>query len=81
MSALSDTFLFRKNLPGVLNAVKYVSIFNYGYDLLMVNQWEIITNITCTSPIPELCVTNGLQVLEEANLDKVSFSFDSTKLS
>ena len=58
--------------------MKYLSAFNYGYDLLLINQWDNVTSIMCEYPIPEdLCRTNGPEVLEFMKLDfvrlKISF--------
>ena len=32
--------------------VKFISVFNYGFDLLMINQWENVKALKC--PIPTL---------------------------
>ena len=32
--------------------VKFISVFNYGFDLLMINQWEYVKELKC--PIPTL---------------------------
>ena len=35
-----------------LTYVKFGSVFNYGFDLLMINQWENVKSLKC--PIPTL---------------------------
>ena len=35
--------------------VKFISVFNYGFDLLMINQWENVKALKC--PISQLNMT------------------------
>lgn len=30
--------------------VKFCSVFNYGFDLLMINQWENVKSLNCQIP-------------------------------
>lgn len=55
-------------MASFFKAIKYVSIFNYGYDVLMINQWQH-SNVTCI--IVPVCETSGLRVLDNAKIDLV----------
>nr|APD26558.1 ATP-binding cassette transporter subfamily G-like8 protein [Brachionus koreanus] len=57
--------------PAFLTFIKYGSIFNYGYDLLMLNQWENVQEIECEYDIELLCLTTGGSVLNEENVRRV----------
>jgi hypothetical protein len=48
-----------------------VSIVNYGYDLLMINQWEDITQLECEYKMTSQCVTTGDSVLQQENINPV----------
>ena len=61
---------------GWLVWVKYLSWYQYGFEALMINQWEGVTNITCPAPPPGLegsipCLSTGEQVLNQLNFDTV----------
>ncbi len=40
-------FVYRINKPWFVNYFRYISIFNYSFDLLMINQWKDINDIKC----------------------------------
>nr|QNH67907.1 ATP-binding cassette transporter subfamily G-like protein 8 [Brachionus rotundiformis] len=54
--------------PKFLSYIRYGSIFNYGYDLLMLNQWENVNEIECEYDIELLCLTTGGSVLNEEKI-------------
>ncbi|RNA12657.1 hypothetical protein BpHYR1_016987 [Brachionus plicatilis] len=54
--------------PKFLSYIKYGSIFNYGYDLLMLNHWENVSEIECEYDIELLCLTTGGSVLNEEKI-------------
>lgn len=43
-------FLNNKSIPSYLAWIKYLSWFYYGNEILVVNQWRKVTNITCDIP-------------------------------
>ncbi|XP_015785598.1 protein white isoform X2 [Tetranychus urticae] len=43
-------FLNNKSIPVYLAWIKYLSWFYYGNEILVVNQWRKVTNITCDIP-------------------------------
>ena len=45
-------FLSRNGSPEFIKYLKYISVFNYGFDLLMINQWENVGKLKC--PIPTI---------------------------
>jgi len=65
--------------PDFLVYFKYVSIFNYGFDLLMINQWENIPSLQCEYDVEVLCLQNGLSVLDEVKIYPVKL-FDMYSL-
>ena len=56
-----------------LTYLKYISIFFYGYDLLLINQWENVGSLICEYPIETqyLCIADGNTMLENLDLNKV----------
>ena len=58
--------------PAFIVYLKYVSIFNYGFDLLMVNQWENIPTLKCEYDVEILCLSSGPAVIEELKIYSVS---------
>lgn len=64
-------YIFRVRTPKFLNFIKYGSIFNYGYDLLMLNQWENVAEIECEYDVELLCLTTGGSVLNEEKIRRV----------
>lgn len=41
--------------------VKYLSWFNYGNEALMINQWQGVSNLTCTGV--KTCFADGESIL------------------
>nr|QUF59472.1 ATP-binding cassette transporter Abcg-like8 [Brachionus angularis] len=64
---LFSGFFLKKTVstPNFLTYFKYTSIFNYGYDLLMINQWENVAELKCEYDIELLCATSGGIILNE----------------
>ena len=69
----------RTNTPVFLTYLKYISVFYYGYDLMMINQYETITELKCEYSLPALCIENGIAFLEEEKIDRVSDSSHSDR--
>jgi hypothetical protein len=71
---LFSGFFLKKALrtPKWLSYIKYVSIFNYGYDLLLINQWEHSKNVRCEYDLEILCLMNGDAVIEHQKVEPVS---------
>ena len=61
------------NHPQWLNFFRHFSIFNYSYELLFINQWENVQELTCEYDIEVLCISTGKEVLSDANLSKVAY--------
>ena len=55
-----------------MDNIKYISIFNYGYDLLMINQWKNV-NLTCefSNATQSLCLYTGEEVLKSLHVSQV----------
>lgn len=60
-------------MPSYFVWLKYISWFNYANELLQVNQWEGVGNITCASGNSR-CLNNGKEVLEYFKMEKVNLS-------
>jgi hypothetical protein len=58
--------------------MKYISWLGYANEILVVNQWEGIRNITCESGSPN-CVTNGQQIIDSLDMKNVIFDTNLTK--
>ena len=55
--------------------IKYLSWFFYANEILQVNQWEKVSNITCGAN-ETVCYFNGREVLESLNLNPANFRLD-----
>ena len=62
----------RLHTPEFLTYIKYGSIFNYSYDLLMINQWENIPELKCEYDLPLLCKESGKSILDELKIKPVN---------
>jgi hypothetical protein len=70
---LFSGFFLKKALrtPKWLSYIKYVSIFNYGYDLLLINQWENSKNVRCEYDLEILCLMTGNAVIGHHKVEAV----------
>jgi hypothetical protein len=46
-----NLFIYVRDVPVWLIWLKYISWFLYGYEALLVNQWDGIVNIPCPSEV------------------------------
>ena len=62
----SGFFLDKRSnsLAETVNFIRYFSIFNYSFNLLMINQWEHIDHVNCTYTFQALCLNSGKDVLD-----------------
>lgn len=67
-------FLNSGSTPDYLIWLKYISWFYYGNEMLVVNQWEDVNNIRCSSG--PSCVPNGELVISTLNFDQDNFYLD-----
>lgn len=60
----------------MLVPLKYISVFNYGYDVLMINQWRHVEEIICPENesiyVIANCVSSGSEILQNSKIDAVS---------
>ena len=54
-----------------------MSWIGYGNEILLINQWKGIQNITCeTNPLkPIPCLNDGAEVLKEAKMNEVKILY------
>lgn len=67
-------FLNSGSTPDYLIWLKYLSWFSYGNEMLVVNQWEDVKNINCTSSTQ--CIPDGNSVIKNLSFDKDNFYLD-----
>ena len=49
--AIFYSYLYEfRSIPVYLIWIKYISWFHYSFEAMMINQWDQVTNITCTLP-------------------------------
>ncbi len=70
----SGFFLNNASVPDYFIWLKYLSWLNYANELLMINQWDGVKNITCTT-VGGGCLTTGAQVLSKLSFDTVIMKF------
>ena len=54
--------------------LRYLSWLSYANEILTVNQWSGVTNITCTSDIPD-CIIAGEDIMSYLNVDEVKYLY------
>lgn len=79
---LFSGFFLRKAMhtPQWLSYLKYISMFNYGYDLLIINQWEEVKEVKCEFDLEVLCLQNGSAIIEHHQVKIVSPDDDDSHL-
>jgi hypothetical protein len=60
--------------PKMIANFKYLSIFNYGFDILAINQWENVGSFHCDFDIEVLCMSDGHAVMKEIKLNSVNLN-------
>ena len=68
-------FLSIRSIPFFMRFISYFSWFTYGNEMLLVNQWTGVTNITC-SPTAILCYPDGATILQQLNFSPEYFVRD-----
>lgn len=66
-------FVNTESVPVYFIWLKYLSWFKYATEMLAIDQWTGVTNITCSAPP---CVYNGDQVLNKFSFKKENFMLD-----
>lgn len=66
-------YLNAASVPVYFVWLKYVSMFYYGNEAVLINQWSSVKNITCSTP---MCAPNGKAVLASLNFDEDNFLRD-----
>ena len=67
----SGFFLNNGSIPDWLIWLNYLSWFKYSNELLNVNQWTGVTNITCSGSSGRQCFTTGAQILTSLQFSEV----------
>ncbi|XP_045114554.1 protein white-like [Portunus trituberculatus] len=76
---LSGFFLNLRSVPLFMKFISYMSWFTYGNEVLLVNQWAGVTNITC-SPTATTCYPDGATILQQLNFSPEYFVRDLISL-
>ena len=58
--------------------MKFISVFNYGFDLLMINQWENVGKLKC--PIPTEIFPDSTTISSMANSTEDSLATTTTSV-
>ncbi|XP_078321987.1 protein white-like [Crassostrea virginica] len=67
-------FLNSGSTPDYLVWLKYLSWFSYGNEMMVVNQWQDVTRISCSSNTT--CIPTGDLVIKSLSFDKDNFYLD-----
>ncbi|XP_078376593.1 protein white-like [Oculina patagonica] len=73
---LGGFFVENTTIPDWLFWLKYLSWFNYGFEALVVNQWDNYGNITCTESSNARCIYNGNEAIENRGLKEENLLID-----
>ncbi|KAK8393901.1 hypothetical protein O3P69_006915 [Scylla paramamosain] len=79
MRLLSGFFINLRSIPLFMKIISYLSWFTYGNEVLLINQWAGVTNITC-SPTATRCYPNGAAILEQLGFSEDDFVVDLASL-
>ena len=63
--------MISSSIPVYFVWLKYISWFNYSNDVLLVNQWDGVPNISCDDLNSTSCFRNGEDVITYYEIDKV----------
>ena len=61
-----------RTIPKYFLWLKYLSWFNYANELLTVNQWNGVKNISCDSDV-SLCFVEGENIIDYLNINIVRY--------
>nr|UOU03362.1 ATP-binding cassette subfamily G-like 11-2 [Brachionus rubens] len=68
-------FLNNESIPKYFLWLKYLSWFSYANEILIINQWEGVKNITCDTD-PTFCFHEGESVIDYLNMKKENYNFN-----
>nr|QNH67903.1 ATP-binding cassette transporter subfamily G-like protein 4 [Brachionus rotundiformis] len=71
----SGFFLNNSTVPSYFIWIKYLSWLNYANEILIVNQWDGVTNIYCPANSTR-CFRNGDDVINALGMKKDNFALD-----
>ena len=75
-----ESLLFSdRSIPVFMRGISYLSWFTYGNEVLLVNQWKGVTNITC-DPMASRCYPDGAAILEQLNFSEADLVPDLASL-
>ncbi|GFY43706.1 protein white [Trichonephila inaurata madagascariensis] len=66
-------YLNAASVPVYFVWLKYISMFYYGNEAVLINQWSNVKNITCSTPI---CAPDGKTVLASLDFHEENFLLD-----
>lgn len=75
---LGGFFIEKASIPEWLSWLQYLSWFSYGYEALVVNQWDNYGNISCDpgNSTDAECLNNGTRVIESRGFNKDHLPID-----
>lgn len=68
-----------RSIPRFMKGITYMSWFTYGNELLLVNQWAGVTNITCPATTTR-CYPDGAAILEQFDFSEADVVPDLVSL-
>ncbi|XP_020625255.1 protein white-like [Orbicella faveolata] len=68
-------FIQNTSIPAWLTWLRYLSWFNYGFEALVINQWDNYGNITCTNSSAP-CIYDGQEAIENRGLKEGNLLID-----
>ncbi|XP_061185747.1 protein white-like [Saccostrea echinata] len=74
-------FLNNGSVPDYFLWVKYASWFLYSNELMITNQWNGVSHISCGDVNSTVCIHTGKEIIHSLNYDENNFYFDLVMLS
>ncbi|KAJ8038182.1 Protein white [Holothuria leucospilota] len=75
-SILGGYYVNPRSIPSVLMPLVYLDWISSSFELVSINQWRDVWNITCSYHREEGCVDNGPEVLQKYGLEEDDFYRD-----
>jgi ABC-type multidrug transport system permease subunit len=79
---LATQFLFSgffmdrtKHIPQWLSSLRYLSVVNYSFELMMINLWAPVAKLKCEYDLELLCLDSGQDVLDDFSFKAVNKVF------
>ena len=72
----SGFLINNESIPKYFIWLRYLSWFSYSNEIILVNQWKGVRNITCPESANGFCFTSGEQIIDYYKIDQKNFGLN-----